>query len=277
MIDPQLLRDLRRRFPDRSAEHLASPAALPPGRQVLPQLWVSDGPAPAGLWQRLRREHAGSGLWPLLLSPGNDVPDLGPRDLGLIPVEPGEPGESALDRYDPAVLLREWWEHSVLWCPSGDPQDVADLLGVLKPFGAAWPGTAPAGPARRDPEDCADALARSLLRGQRRLRIGLVRADGGAEALAACGWYGTNGHDDTGAVAAVLRSWQERFGARVVQAGADSLYLSVAAPPADVEEALPVAAEHVALCPDNVFQGPGSLADYAEELVGGHAWSFWWD
>jgi hypothetical protein len=154
---------------------------------------------------------------------------------------------------------------------------MADLLGVLEPFGAAWPGTAPAGRPRRDPEDCADTLARSLLRSRPWLRIGLVRADGGAEALAACGWYGTNGHDDTGALAAVLRSWEERFGARVVQAGAASLCLSVAAPPADVDEALLVAAEHVALCPDNVFQGPGSLADYAEALVGGHVWGFWWD
>uniref|UniRef100_UPI001CCFB43F DUF4253 domain-containing protein n=1 Tax=Streptomyces sp. LS1784 TaxID=2851533 RepID=UPI001CCFB43F len=120
-------------------------------------------------------------------------------------------------------------------------------------------------------------LARQLLRARPGLRIGLVRADGGAEALAACGWNGTNGHGDSGEIAAVLRSWQQRFGARVVQVGTASLELSVAAPPVGPGEALLVAAEHVAFCPDNLSQHGEGLADYAEELVGTGNWGFWWD
>ncbi|MFD9688836.1 DUF4253 domain-containing protein [Kitasatospora sp. NPDC059088] len=280
MIDSQLLRDLRRRFPDRSAERRTAP--LLPGRQVVPSLWVSDGPAPEGVWERLRREHAESGRWPLLLAPGSDATQLEARDLGLEPGEPGEPGgpgEFRSDRYEVAALLRGWWEKSVLWCPSGDPQDRADLLETLAPYVDTWPGPAPApAPApRRDPQECAGRLARQLLRARPSLRIGLVRADDGAHALAACGWNGTNGHGDTGEIAAVLHSWQHRFGARLVGVGADSLELSVAAPPRSREEALLVAAEHAAFCPDNLFQAEEGLAGYAEELVDAVHWGFWWD
>ena len=38
-----------------------------------------------------------------------------------------------------------------------------------------------------------------------------------------------------------------------------------------------IAAEHFAMCSDNVYQGSGTIADYASELVDRHAWGFWWD
>ncbi|MEV7940089.1 DUF4253 domain-containing protein [Kitasatospora sp. NPDC088264] len=59
--------------------------------------------------------------------------------------------------------------------------------------------------------------------------------------------------------------------------GFDTLELSVAVPPVTLAEALPLAAEHTAFCPDLVFQGAGTLAAYAERLVASHQWSFWWD
>ena len=57
------------------------------------------------------------------------------------------------------------------------------------------------------------------------------------------------------------------------------LYVSVTAPPASVDEALPVAAEHFAFCPDNIWQGrqPYTLTAYASRLVGANSWEFWWD
>jgi hypothetical protein len=42
-------------------------------------------------------------------------------------------------------------------------------------------------------------------------------------------------------------------------------------------EARAVAAEHFAFCSDNVYQGVGSIREYAEELPGAARWSFWWD
>ncbi|CAM5351347.1 DUF4253 domain-containing protein [Streptomyces avidinii] len=54
--------------------------------------------------------------------------------------------------------------------------------------------------------------------------------------------------------------------------------MSVAAPPRTVVRRLPVAAEHFAFCPDNIWQGFGSIRTYADEAVTGSGhWGFWWD
>lgn len=78
---------------------------------------------------------------------------------------------------------------------------------------------------------------------------------------------------------AVLRSWEDRFGIRVVALMFDQLVVSVAAPPHTQTEAEAVAAEHLAFCPDNLTQGPHTaLREYATHAVlGQHSWSFWWD
>jgi hypothetical protein len=73
---------------------------------------------------------------------------------------------------------------------------------------------------------------------------------------------------------AMLRSWEDRFGARLVRLGFDTLDVSVAAPPTTEEHALHVAAEHWVFCPDNVDQGPGSLQEYAASIRGRNTWSF---
>ncbi|MEV4704749.1 DUF4253 domain-containing protein [Actinoplanes sp. NPDC049316] len=38
-----------------------------------------------------------------------------------------------------------------------------------------------------------------------------------------------------------------------------------------------MAAEHFAFCPDNVWQGVGTLTAYADQLVNAPMWSLWWD
>ncbi len=92
------------------------------------------------------------------------------------------------------------------------------------------------------------------------------------------GWSGPANHATTAEIACVVRDWEDRFGVRVVRVGFDVLELSVAAPPRTLEQALRVAAEHSAFCPDNVWQSEApSLREYAEELVGADTWSFWWD
>jgi hypothetical protein len=93
------------------------------------------------------------------------------------------------------------------------------------------------------------------------------------------GWQGPiNMVDDIAKVSAVLRSWEDRFGARVVGVGFATLDLSVAAPPVEEDHALRVAAEHFAFCPDNVWQSDTpTLTAYAESIRGVNRWSFWWD
>lgn len=256
----------------------APPVPLPPGRPVTgdegeaahPLLWISDGPAPAGLWAALHRAHPLSGLWPLLLSPlsGGD-PHYRPWLSGeLFPEQSSDPAA-----HDPAALLRTWWETA-----TEDGDDAEALAEALAPYGPDWPGPAPAVPL---PDGAAAAEARGLaeaLVSFKDFRLGLVRAGSGAEALAVCGWSGPVNHEgDPARIAAVLADWERRFGAQVVEVGFDTLQLSVPVPPATLAEALPLAAEHTALCPDQVHQGAGTLTAYAEQLVDSHQWTFWWD
>jgi hypothetical protein len=64
----------------------------------------------------------------------------------------------------------------------------------------------------------------------------------------------------------------------VVGLGFDTLELSLAAPPLSMEQALRVAAEHFAFCPDSVWQGSyKNLEAYAASLIDQNCWSFWWD
>ncbi|MFD3872821.1 DUF4253 domain-containing protein [Streptomyces sp. NPDC058623] len=55
--------------------------------------------------------------------------------------------------------------------------------------------------------------------------------------------------------------------------------MSVATPPTSREDALLVAAEHFAFCPDSIWQRPRpqTLDAYAERLINTRCWEFWWD
>jgi hypothetical protein len=99
--------------------------------------------------------------------------------------------------------------------------------------------------------------------------------------LTAVGWDGAvNYIQPKSLLSSVLRSWEQRFGARLIEVGFDTLHLAVAAPPVSPGHAERVAAEHFAFCPDNIVQGlsGGTIRAYAAKDVLGQAeWSFWWD
>jgi hypothetical protein len=156
----------------------------------------------------------------------------------------------------------------------------SERIAVTAPYGQRWPGVVPGKPFTAEPVSFAVEYAFRLMDRNPAMRMGLAAADRGADALAAIGWTGPVNHtDDTGEIAAVVRSWEDRFGAVVVGVGFADLYLSIAAPPSTEQEALHVAAEHFAFCPDNIWQNshPHTLAAYAERLVGRNSWEFWWD
>ncbi|MFD4376162.1 DUF4253 domain-containing protein [Streptomyces sp. NPDC058486] len=258
---------------------------LPPGRLITADegdggthpLWLSDGPAPFGAWGRIRAAHARTGLWPLLLEPlHEDDEDFRPWASGeLYPEDMSRPAD-----HDPEAALVRWWGTATSVDEDDDPLSPERRLAVTAPYGAVWPGLAPGREAAEDPDRLAAEHAEVLLSFGTEARLGLVEAASGAEALAAVGWSGPANHEnDTARIAAVVADWERRFGARVFAVGFATLRLSVAAPPATLEEALPVAAEHFAFCPDNVWQGPRpqNLAAYAERLVGADVWTFWWD
>ncbi|WP_405976680.1 DUF4253 domain-containing protein [Streptomyces sp. NBC_00988] len=77
---------------------------------------------------------------------------------------------------------------------------------------------------------------------------------------------------------ALLRSWEERFGARVVSGFGGALTVSVARPPLDVPHAEQLALEHVLSTADNIVDDPPTpFPEYANRLVGRRQWRFWWD
>ncbi|MFC5722214.1 DUF4253 domain-containing protein [Streptomyces gamaensis] len=175
---------------------------------------------------------------------------------------------SSPDDHKPADVLEEWWER---YAADEVPSDIA-------PFGRAWPDLAPGIRPDIDPDRAAVDYARDFLSRRPHARLGLVAAASGAYALTTAGWSGPMNHEnDTARFSAVVRDWEEHFGARVVAVGFDTLYLSVAAPPLSAGDALLLAAEHFAFCPDTLWQSCHTLADHAGRLMGAGHWEFWWD
>ncbi|MEV6761098.1 DUF4253 domain-containing protein [Streptomyces sp. NPDC051105] len=217
-----------------------------------PLLWYAGQPASPGTWTALGAPAARAGLLPVLI----DVTEV--DDWEFAPEETSYPGD-----HDADEVLEDYWEE--------DPPD-----------GEEWPGLALAPTLVADPDARAADVADVLSQGRPWLKephLALVSARRSADIPAAIGWSGpVNYEEDVARLCAVLRSWEDRFGIRVVALGLDHLAVSVAAPPADLDEAEAVAAEHFAFCPYRVLPGADdTLSSYAEQLVGERLWHFWWD
>ncbi|MEV7245672.1 DUF4253 domain-containing protein [Streptomyces sp. NPDC093248] len=255
---------------------------LPPGRLVdttddgpwhEPLLWHAEKQAAPGTWAALGAPASRAGLLPVLVELGGT--QGGPDDWELMPGDMSYPGD-----HDPEEVLAEFWGGEEA---EDDPEAGFDeeLGELLEPFGAAWPGLAPPGVLTADPGTRAAQVADSLAEGTwlKDTRLALVPSRRSADIPAAIGWAGPLNHEnDVARLCAVLRSWEDRFGIRVVALGFDVLVVSVAAPPSTLADAEALAAEHFAFCPDNVTQGgPDGLRGYAESLVDEPSWTFWWD
>ncbi|WP_225800342.1 DUF4253 domain-containing protein [Streptomyces sp. NK15101] len=263
---------------------------LPPGALTgpadAPYLWSGHGAAGPAAWAALRPAARTAGLLPVLLG--------GEWGLDRWGLEPGRMSDPA--DHDADGVLAEFWGHYAADEIPEEERDpavaasVEELFGeqpgyegVVAPFAAGWPGLAPARPLTTDPDRAAATVAEMLTEPGFWLddaRPALVPARRSADIPAVIGWSGPLNHEnDVARLCAVLRSWEDRFGARVVALTFDQLVVSVAAPPRTVEEAEAVAAEHFAFCPDNITQGNhDGLREYAREaLVDAPVWSFWWD
>ena len=238
------------------------------GRTPEPALWLSaefdDAPA---AWLALTDRLDGSGLVPLLLSALEGQPER-PWVAGeLAPEDP-----DVVDGLELTEVFAELWDGGV---PDQD-EDPEETTELLAPFGRKFPGLAPATSRLADAGEL--ELAAATVTVDRPAGVGLVRAGRPADALVSAGWHGAaNILDSPAPLALVLRSWEERFGARLMHLGFDTMALLVERPVPDADEAFSVAAEHFAFCTDNITQGQGSIADYAEELPGATSWWFWWD
>ena len=233
-----------------------------------PLCWISlDAPAPR-LLGALRTDHRRTGLWPLLLCDDNET--YGSRcTVGVVPPEPLE----HIDMWRAEDVMRRIWDGL---CRSDDDLGPAYDLDSLAPFDANCPELAPAGNLLADPDILANQQAPRFA--DTETRLALVPVHRGADVLTVLGWSGAANHvSRTAGLSAFLRSWEDRFGARLLRLGPDRVDISVAAPPQDPAHATSVAAEHWAFCPDRVLQESGSIAAYAREIRGRRTWSFWWE
>lgn len=203
-------------------------------------------------WWRHALHFPDTGLWPLVTDGLDGDLNRPWRDGELGPVEDPE-------SVDVGTFLLQTWEENV----SEDDDTPA----------SQWTGLAAAVPGEPDV-----AVLPAGLECPPRSALLLVPVTRPADVLAALGWLGAENHDlGGGQLSAVLRSWEERFGAVPVCLGFDSMVLAVSRPPVDRAEVDRLAQEQYAVCPDNVDQGAGSIERYAEEIAGQRLWSFWWD
>jgi hypothetical protein len=104
--------------------------------------------------------------------------------------------------------------------------------------------------------------------------------------VARAGWTGAINVRSSAEVSAVLRSWEDRFGAILVGLAFATMTLVVTRPPTSDDDALRVAAEVAALCPDALWQPESSwpydqreatLEALSRQFVRQHVWHLWFD
>lgn len=270
--------------------------ALPPGRVVSddhgPVLWLSDDVPDVATVARLRALHPVSGLWPVLL--GDDaswgsipgvVTDPDPERPWLVtspfyPLLRDSLGKPLLGpgSSDAEAWLAAEWDEAISENEESEYWEPEERVSALAPNGTTWPGLAPAADLVDAPLASADRHA-ALIFDEGwlgRPRLALFEGSDSTGALASARWAPSE-LDDFRDHIAVLRSWEQRFGARVVALKPDTLYLSVAAPPRTPGHAAHVACEHLVFSPDTVWQASGSFEEHIENLVDSPCWGFWWD
>lgn len=250
------------------------PCSCPPvaGCSAAQVTWATSEPvADAGrVWQALTDIRADTGLVPILLSFLDDGYEGRPwdeRELG----DRRDPVSA--DRFDP---LRELAENWAIRVPDVD-EEFAEVAEEIAPFGPSFPGLAPGQSQALTDEE----ISRSLDRfGQ--ARIGLVPASRPADVLALVGHNLATRQASPEPFTAVLRSWEDRFGAMIVEVGFAHIRILATRPPRTRRDTEAVAAELLAMCdefwpidsPGTVLWGVGEIADYITDIP---IWSLWLD
>lgn len=213
------------------------PVVVPPrtGDSLPPVLWTTDDvvEGATAAWAGLAELFPDTGLWPVLLGWLGDDSGRPWRGEDLCPV-----AESAIDALDARMVLEEAWRGWLVPVRNRWPAGT----GPLAPFGPAFPGLAPTLPRRDGDRLVAEADGAG--------RLGLVSCRRPADAVALAGWTGTINRIEAVKVSAVLRSWEDRFGAVLVGLGFATITLLVPRAPVSEDDVLRVAAEVAALCPD---------------------------
>lgn len=270
------------RLPDEGPVRLG-PVALSAGR-LIPGYggaghvaWATVDPVPESgrVWAALSELHPETGLVPVQVD-SLDA-DIGCPWDGRDFLEAGDPHE--VDRMDVGALLENLWRGSV-WADVDDPE----AMQRWAPFTLEWPGLAAPEPAPLTPTEMQRALdvvlpqIRAAHGETPEARIALVAAERPADVLAVIGWgrLVNRAGSPLLQLTAVLRSWEIRFGARLIDVGEDIVRLLVERPPRTLEAAQRLAAEQVVLA-DDCIDGARDVSGIAARLVSAPIWTFWWD
>ncbi len=228
--------------------------------------WATDEPVreAGAAWFTLSAAHRQTGLIPVVLA-GLDGDTSRPWDNG----EFDAPYDvTQLDQLPAERVLAACWAGALEDDGAGDDRAGAGLA----PFGRRFPGLAAPETAALGAEQlrtAVDAIGPA--------RIGLVPAGRPADVLPRLGWSGVvNWFDSPLPVAAVLRSWEDRFGARLLEVGFADIKLLVERPPRSLAAAEQIAAEHYVFC-DECGAALTGIRSIAASLVSAPIWSFWWD
>lgn len=256
------------------------PDGLPPGRFLSRDpvpVWISDEfPQDIeGLWPRLLSEQRARGLVPLLCWPAAMGRPLSPDHADAVRLEE----VLAADFIEYRRRRLPFWTDPT---PAPVPEGVEPWPHDPGPPFEQWPGLTPAMPvtsAGPTPEEAASSLLAGLIEtcefGLDECCLVLVPAHRSSDALALIGW---SAEAPLPLLCALLRSWEDRFGAQVVAVFGSELHVSVARPLVEAEHASRLALEHVLSTADNIVDDPPTpFPEYATDLVGRTSWSFWWD
>lgn len=268
---------------------------LPAGRLITgygvdPVAWATADPVPESgrIWAALSEPHPQTGLVPIQLD-GLRVDTMFPSGRRGLPgdalrpwdngefTRPEDPREA--DGLDAGAVLQYEWR---CWVPPPRYDD-PELIEMRAPFTLEWPGLAapehtPLTPAERQHAlDVVLPRIRVTHYATPEARIGLVAADRPADVLPVIGWGGlVNRGESLLPLTAVLRSWEDRFSARLIDVGYADLRLLVDRPPRTLEAAQRIAAEQAVLADECIGAARG-IPEIAARLVNAPIWTFWWD
>jgi Domain of unknown function (DUF4253) len=259
------------------------PVTLPAGQLITANpgpahvAWATADPVPGSgrVWAALSELHSQTGLVPIQLDGLGGDPRRPWDDEDF--TEQADPREA--DELDAGAILRFNWR---AWLPPPSWED-PEYIQIRAPFTREWPGLAPPEHTPLTPAERQRALDVVLPRIRRahgatpHARIGLVAADRPADVLLVIGWGGLeNCGESLPELTAVLRSWEDRFGARLIDIGYADLRLFVERPPRTLRAAQQLAAEQVVFG-GQCLEATRDIPNLAARLVNGPIWTFWWD
>lgn len=239
--------------------------------------WATSEPVPGvgQIWLELSGLAVQTGLQPVLWSL-QGTPLRSPKKAEQF--EP-PPGLAEIDGIDGGVVLAQLWEERAV--DDGDEESAEWIDAMIEPFSRDFPGLAAPGEEQRPAPELA-----AVLDALPPLHLCLAAADRPGDFLTAVGWGTTEAWwEALPSLSAVLRSWEDRFGARLLQIGPGAeLRLLVSRPPQRGREQLLAAAElwafgHTAWG-GYVHAGASeatTVEDIARTVVGQPIWGFWWD